>query len=35
MYNHLTERVRRRNGIPRDPRRRPKPYDSIWDIFKY
>jgi len=36
MYEkNLSERVRRRNGIPRDPRKRPQPYDSIWDIFKY
>jgi len=36
MYKkHLSDSVRRRNGIPRDPKKRPQPYDSIWDIFKY
>ena len=24
---------RRMNGIPRDPRKKPRAYDSIWDIF--
>ena len=36
MYEkHISEKIRRRNGIPRDPRKKPNPYDSVWDIFKY
>ena len=32
---HISDRVRKINGIPRDPRRQPNPYNSIWDVFNY
>ena len=36
MYEkQISEKIRRLNGIPRDPKKRPNPYDSVWDIFKY
>lgn len=36
MYEkQISEKIRRLNGIPRDPRKKPNPYDSVWDIFKY
>ena len=31
----LSDSVRKRNGIPRDPRRQPNPYNSVWDVFNY
>ena len=35
MYKRqISEKVRMQNGIPRDPEKRPNPYNSIWDIFK-
>ena len=35
MYEkQISEKIRKLNGIPRDPRKRPNPYDSIWDIFQ-
>ena len=35
MYKtQISQQVRMQNGIPRDPSKRPNPYNSIWDIFK-
>ena len=31
----ISEKDRRGNGIPRDPRKNPQPYNSIWNIFNY
>ncbi len=32
---HISDRARKENGIPRDPRRHPNPYNSLWNVFKY
>jgi len=32
---HISDRARKANGIPRDPRRHPNPYNSLWNVFKY
>ena len=32
---HLNDQTRQINGIPRDPRKRPSPYNSIWNVFNY
>ena len=31
----ISEQQRKNNGIPRDPRKNPTPYNSVWDIFNY
>ena len=31
----ISNQMRKNNGIPRDPRRNPTPYNSVWDIFNY
>ena len=34
MYEkQISEKVRIQNGIPRDPKKRPNPYNSIWNMF--
>lgn len=32
---HISDRARKENGIPRDPRRHPNPYNSLWNVFNY
>jgi chemotaxis protein histidine kinase CheA len=31
----INDQTRKNNGIPRDPRKRPSPYNSIWNVFNY
>ena len=31
----ISDETRKNNGIPRDPRRNPQPYNSIWNVFNY
>ena len=31
----ISAEMRKGNGIPRDPRKNPQPYNSIWDVFNY
>jgi hypothetical protein len=31
----ISAQMRKDNGIPRDPRRNPTPYNSIWNVFNY
>ena len=34
MYEkEISEKVRIQNGIPRDPKKRPNPYNSMWNMF--
>ena len=31
----ISAQMRKDNGIPRDPRKNPTPYNSIWNVFNY